>query len=119
MAFVSSGLQKIGDLGFPTTSGGSLWLYTSSDPHPTVEGANYLNGAGFGSKSTNAQGMRQGLTLFLKIAAAGRITASCVDIKFYDYVRVVGSHTTTGQHGIFQTLSRSGRQGFNVALDQA
>lgn len=76
MAFVSSGLQKIADLGFPTTSGGTLWLYTSTDPHLTVEGLNYFSGAGYGSKSTNAQGMRQGDIVIVKnFSTAG--TSAC------------------------------------------
>lgn len=72
MAFKSTGLQKIADLGFPSTNGGSLWLYTSTDAHGVVEGANYFNGAGFGSRSTNAQGMLPGDIVIAKnVSTAG------------------------------------------------
>lgn len=55
MAFVSSGLKKVLDIGF--ASAGSLWVYSSSDAHATVEGANYFSGCAFGSYSTNTVGM--------------------------------------------------------------
>lgn len=58
MAFVSSGLKKVLSLGF--TDGGNLWVYSSSDPHATVEGANYFNGCAAGSYSTNSCGMAVG-----------------------------------------------------------
>ena len=78
MAFVSSGLQKIADLGFPSTRGGSLWLYGSSDPHSTVEGAGYFAGCGFGSRgSSNAAGMLPGDVVIVKnVSTAGTSAAT-------------------------------------------
>lgn len=73
MAFVFSGLRKILDLGFATTAqGGSVWAYSSSDPHATVEGAGYFAGTGYGSPSSNSVGMRVGdLVVALSVSTAG------------------------------------------------
>ena len=72
MAFVSSGLFKLVDLTGPSTRGGGLWSYTSSDPHATVEAQNYLAGAGFGSRSTAGVGMCPGDIVIVKnVSTAG------------------------------------------------
>lgn len=72
MAFVPSGLRKIADLGFASTAGGSLWSYSSSDPHGTVETGSYFSGGGYGSASTGCVGLQVGDIMIVRnISTAG------------------------------------------------
>lgn len=99
MAYVSSGLRKIADLGFGSTQGASLWVYSSSDPHGTVEGVSYFQNAGYGSASTGCVGMLPGdLVICRNISSAGTSSVT---------VHAVSSLTTsTGWHSsIHATIS--------------
>lgn len=70
MAYVSSGLKKVLDLGH--VASGSLWVYSSSDPHGSVENANYFFGCAYGSASSNACGMQVGdIVIARNISTAG------------------------------------------------
>ena len=97
MAFVSSGLQKILDTGI--ANGAGMYAYTSSDPHGTVEGADYFEGAGFGSHSTAAAGMKVGdLVAVLNVSTAGS--------SAFTWHRVDSLSTSTGWHSsIHATIS--------------
>ncbi|WP_085277794.1 hypothetical protein [Pseudogulbenkiania subflava] len=76
MSYNPSGLRKIADLGFASTGSANVWVYSSSDAHATVEGANYFFGCAFGSASSNAVGMQIGdIVIVRNISTAG--TSAC------------------------------------------
>lgn len=87
MAFSSSNLRKILDFGI--TSAGSLWAHQSTDVHAVVESASYFQGAGFGSPSSNAVGMRVGDLL-------ANINVSTAGTSAITWHRVVSLTTSTG-----------------------
>lgn len=90
MAFVPANLKKILSLGF--SGGGSLWTYTSSDSHGTVEANNYFTGCGFGSPGNNSVGMNIGdLVAVVCVATSGTSAVT--------WSRVTSISTSTGWGG--------------------
>lgn len=80
-------VKKVLDLGF--ASGGSLFLYESTHPHAAVEAADFFTGAGFGSPSSGAAGLRVGDLLI-------NVNQSTAGTSAITWHRVTSITTSTG-----------------------
>lgn len=98
MAYSSSNVRKILDIGF--ASAGGMYLYTSSDAATDITATAYFAGAGAGgrplsSDSGRAHGMRYGDIVMNRESSGGvtpgRVTLHAVTASTADQASTVGS----------------------------